>query len=249
MKFYNVPIPGHTNGEEIADAVQANLYDRALGVFADWPTRPRPEDGGSYKSWRDSSVIWNPGPRTYAFFDRDEAGAIKKLPAGPQLITALQQALARLGQAGIEAQPVGDVADPTVLMYGRDTINFISQYYGDFGGVMPKVKYVTLSAEECTRMEFRGTPAGDFPLCNVLFESGRYTSFRTDMAIRFAEDGKTPQFFFWADYVRENPVPKTQQSAQGRSLTDQELVNNVDMIRASGMPIDKQAAAIRKVAK
>ena len=81
-----------------------------------------------------------------------------------------------------------------------------------------------------------GIPTGDPNVPNTI---------NPNVAFRFNPQTGWPEAFLIADYNREFPL----NAAPTGKLTDQELVNEVSDILASGMPVPKQAEAIRKVAK
>ncbi len=256
---YHLPMEQVTViGQQIEAAQSVGVIPKFFGALPAWPdpsTHGTPPKDGPFKPYRDNSYFWNPsgGPKVLIFPDRGEGGKIRKVPAGMQPMTAVQREVIARGLAGIEWQPVSDTAEDVIRVLSEAAVKFMGQYGGDFGGVQPALKFVVVNAAEGRRLSFN-PPDGtivDYPLGEVVNLPGQFSTFPSDVALRFALDGETIQCFKWQDYAIEHPTPVSAGAATTAPLmSNPELANAAEAILGTaGITLEQKGARIRAAAK
>jgi len=239
MQFVPVPKFPCTDAEMQAFRDILNI-PRNLVLFPD--TRLvngiQPAEGDVFKPWRDNSAVWRDDPTLTHFCIE---------PMGRLLLSYRE----RIGDAGKNIPDVAGIVDLEKAGYSRDAVTFYNErVIAAKGGEFTRVPFIGRAITDRQsaanlNLVIPGGPVVRWPIGIPAGDANVPNTINPNVAFRFNPQTNWPEAFLIADYNREFPL----NAAPTGKLTDQELVNEVGAILASGMPVPKQAEAIRKVAK
>lgn len=242
MNYYPIPVGGRVTGKELYDAQR--LYGVTPGNLGAYATTaefdaasPYTVIDGNLKLWRDNGFIWDSARQStrYAMLKRNADGSVAK-----RSVIASKAAKLAAGANPLEVSGTG-APDEIMYMLSPACWNFLASYTGDFDAI-PDLYYVTVERAEAMRFSPNGPGTiSDIPISEI---------FPSDCCPVFHPATGIPCFMKFADYIRENPKPKSATTRPtGMQFPDAELADVAAGILASAMPQAAKGAAIRKAAQ
>lgn len=236
MKF--VPIPRFPcTAEELADFRALVFMPRNIGAFPiqQVVAGTIPSAGPTVKPWRDNAAVWNPGQQSFTYTVQRGEVNLRLRP--------------RQGDAGnviVDAEGITEIE----TVYSMQATRFYHDRFIKSGGRefarIPKLVQVTIDRAEAQRLNIATPPTAvevEWPIAVPTGDAQIPTTINPDVAFRYNPQTGRVEAFSITEYDREFPL------VVGSGMSDQELVDAVAGILASGMSITEQAKAIRMVAR
>lgn len=240
MNYFPIPIGGLVTGNDIENSKRNGVTPGNIGAYATTAEFNAVSQmsvvEGNLKLWRDNGFIWDPNRQStrYAMLKREKDGSVTK-----RSVIAAQAAKLAAGANPLEVAGSGE-PDEIMWILSSACWNFLASYTGDFDAI-PDMQYVTFERAEAMRFspDGRGT-ISDIPISEI---------FPSDSCPVFHPVTGIPCFMKFADYIRENPKPKSAAKPSGMQFPDAELADVAKGILASSMTQAAKGAAIRKAAQ